>query len=123
MRSANRFTGERHAVARTGVVILSLISLLTSYWGVTGKAQISGPAKNQGPAAIRIMPPDGSAFLVEQRFDIRAEAPAGVESPLRVSLDGRDISDWNNRNRMTGSSITPPSPTITKASAFLSRDW
>lgn len=125
MRSTNRFTGERRSVARTGIITLALISFLTSCWGVTGKAQIPGPAKKQRPAlpSIRIMPPDASAFLVEQRFDIRVEAPAGVDSPLHVSLDGRDISDWNNRNHMTGSSITPPSPTITKASAFLSRDW
>ncbi len=69
------------------------------------------------------MPPDGSAFLVEQRFDIRVEAPPGVRGPLHVSLDGRDISEWNNRSKLTGAPILPPSPTITNAPAFLSRDW
>ena len=70
------------------------------------------------------MPPDGSAFLVEQRFDIRAEAPPGVAGPLHVSLDGRDISEWNNRSHLTGGPIVPrPSPTMTGARAFLSRDW
>jgi alkaline phosphatase len=73
---------------------------------------------------MRIMPPDGSAFLIEQRFDIRAEAPPGVSGPLQVSLDGRDISEWNNRSHLTGDPIVPrPSPTITNAPAFLSRDW
>jgi alkaline phosphatase len=69
------------------------------------------------------MPPDGSAFLVEQRFDIRVEAPPGVSGPLHVSLDRRDISEWNNRSRLTGAPILPTSPTITNAPAFLSRDW
>lgn len=70
------------------------------------------------------MPPDGAAFLIGQRFDIRVEAPPGIRGPLHVSLDGRDISDWNNRSHLTGRAILqPPSPALTGASFFLSRDW
>jgi alkaline phosphatase len=70
------------------------------------------------------MPPDGSTFLIDQRFDIRAEAPPGVSGSLHVSLDGRDIGEWNNRSHLTGGPIVPrPSPTMTNAPTFLSRDW
>ncbi|MEP6718957.1 MAG: alkaline phosphatase [bacterium] len=114
------------SVVPHGIVALSLIALVTTLSGVASQGQITQPATNQRTfiPSIRIMPADGSAFLVEQRFDIRVEAPAGITSPLRVSLDGRDISDWNNRSQLTGRPIiSPPSPTITKAPAFLSRDW
>ena len=69
------------------------------------------------------MPPNGSAFLIDQRFDIRVEAPAGVTSPLQVSIDGRDITEWNNRSYLTKAAASRTSPTITGASAFISRDW
>lgn len=74
--------------------------------------------------AMRLMPPDGAAFLTEQRFDIRAEALAGAIGSLRVWLDGHDISDWNNRSRLTGGpSDHPPSAPINGGATFLSRQW
>ena len=126
MRTTNiRFSMLMKSATRYGVVTVSLIALLTNYWGTASHGQVTKLPSNQSASLpfIRIMPADGAAFLVEQRFDIRVEAPAGVSSPLHVLLDGRDISDWNNRNHLTGGSITPPSATITKAPAFLSRDW
>lgn len=112
---------------RFGIVTLSLVALLTNYWAVASLGQGSVPSRNESaasPAAPRIMPPDGSVFLVDQRFDIRAEAPPGADGALHVSLDGRDISEWNNRSHLTGGRIVPPaSPTITGAPFFLSRDW
>ncbi|MGI8897520.1 MAG: hypothetical protein ACR2IB_03900 [Pyrinomonadaceae bacterium] len=51
--------------------------------------------------SVRIMPPDASAFLVGQRFDIRVEGPPDLSGPLGISLDGRDISEWN-RSRLKG---------------------
>ena len=69
------------------------------------------------------MPPDGSAFLVEQRFDIRAEAPPGASGPLHLSLDGRDITEWNNRSHLTKQIVSDPSPAQGGAPVFLSRDW
>jgi alkaline phosphatase len=127
MRSKKvHFTARCRPVMRSGIVTLSLIALLTNCWGTASQGQVSEPANNQRASlpSIRIMPADESAFLVEQRFDIRVEAPAGISGPLHVSLDGRDISDWNNRSHLTGRPIiSQPSPTITKAPAFLSRDW
>ncbi|MBA3804804.1 MAG: alkaline phosphatase [Acidobacteria bacterium] len=92
------------------------------------RGQVAQPAANNRavaiPPSVRIMPPDGSAFLVGQRFDIRAEAPPNSGGPLRISLDGRDISEWNNRSHLTGQPINhPPSPALSGAPAFLSRDW
>ncbi|MCA1601472.1 MAG: alkaline phosphatase, partial [Acidobacteria bacterium] len=73
---------------------------------------------------VRIMPPDNSSFLVGQRFDIRVEAPAASGGSLRVSLDGRDISDWNNRSHLNGRQLDPrPSQGPNGAAVFLSRDW
>lgn len=120
-----RFTAQSNLISAS-IATLSLIALLANGWVTVSRAQISEAPGDQRPAiaAIRIMPPDGSAFLVDQRFDIRVEAPAGIRSPLRVSLDGRDISEGNNRSHLTRQPIVfPPSPTITGASAFLSRDW
>ena len=112
----------KKSTVRSSIVTLSLVALLTNPWGTVSRGQGSEP-KPSIPS-VRIMPPDGSAFLVEQRFDIRAEAPPGVSGSLHVSLDGRDISEWNNRSHLTGAPILPrPFPTITNASAFLSRDW
>jgi alkaline phosphatase len=112
---------------RSSIVTLSLVALLTNCWGTVSKAQVSEPGRNETTPslpAVRIMPPDGSTFLIDQRFDIRAEAPPGVGGALHISLDGRDISDWNNRSHLTGRPIiSQPSPTITKAPVFLSRDW
>lgn len=87
------------------------------------------PASNAAPppkaaGRVRVMPPDGATFLVDQRFDLRAEAPAGNANRLRVTLDGRDISNWNGRNRLTGGAIDrAPAPTIGGGAAFISRDW
>ncbi len=128
MRTTNiRSSTRSKSIVRSGIVTLSIVALVTNCSRVASKEQVPEGTRNQGAAslpAIRIMPPDGSAFLVEQRFDIRVEAPAGVRGPLHVSLDGRDISDWNNRSHLTGGPIVVrSSPTITNASAFLSRDW
>ena len=94
MRTTNiRFSLLRKSTMRSSIVIVSLIGLLTSCWGATPQGPAPVPANNQraSVASMRIMPADGAAFLVEQRFDIRVEAPAGVSGPLHVSLDGRDI--------------------------------
>src|SRR6266542_1412784 len=126
MKSTNfRFTARCQSIVHYGIVTLSLIALLTNCWRAASEGQVPASPNNQRTSlpSIRIMPPDGSAFLVEQRFDIRVEAPPGVRGPLHVSLDGRDISEWNNRSKLTGAPILPPSPTITNAPAFLSRDW
>jgi alkaline phosphatase len=72
----------------------------------------------------RIMPADGSSFLVGQRFDIRVEGPAGAKAALRVTLDGRDIGEWNNRNHLTGSTIDHgPAPPLQNGEVFFSRQW
>ena len=128
MRSSSSLFNIRFkATVRFGLVILQLVAVLTNYWELGSTSQ-SSAAPNQQPAPvvapIRIMPANNSAFLIEQRFDIRVEAPAGVGGPLRVSLDGRDITEWNNRSQLTRAAITSrPSPTLTGAPAFLSRDW
>jgi len=104
---------------------LSLLALLANLC-VTSWGQSVRPATNQRAAtqlSIRIMPPDGSAFLVEQRFDIRAEAPPGASGPLHLSLDGRDITEWNNRSHLTKQIVSDPSPALGGAPVFLSRDW
>ncbi len=73
---------------------------------------------------MRIMPADGSSFLVGQRFDIRVEGPAGANGPLRVRLDGRDIGEWNNRNHLTGNAIDhQPAPPFQGGAVFISRQW
>jgi len=72
----------------------------------------------------RIMPPDGAVFIVDQRFDIRVEAPPGAKGALRVTLDGQDISQWNNRNHLTGRDLErTPLPPLNGSIAFLSRAW
>ena len=123
----NLFNAGFNSKVRLSLVILQLVGVLTNSWGLGQRGQVFG-ATDQRPAPaiapIRIMPANNAAFLVDQRFDIRVEAPAGVRSPLRVSLDGRDITEWNNRSHLTRSAIpSRPSPTLTGASAFLSRDW
>ena len=128
MKTTNiRLSMPGKSTVRWSIVTLSLVALLTNYWGIVSKGQVSEIKRNEtAPSlpAVRIMPPDGSAFLTDQRFDIRAEAPPGVSGQLQVSLDGRDISEWNNRSHLTGGPIVPrPSPTLSKAPAFLSRDW
>lgn len=115
------------STVRWSIVILQLIAVVTNCWGLGQRADASG-APNRRPALaiapIRIMPANNATFLVEQRFDIRVEAPAGIRGSLRVSLDGRDITEWNNRSQLTGAAIpSSPSPTLTGAPAFLSRDW
>ncbi|MFN2453367.1 MAG: alkaline phosphatase [Pyrinomonadaceae bacterium] len=83
------------------------------------------PKSSAESAALpRIMPPDGAMFLADQRFDIRAEAPPDATGTLRVALDGRDISEWNNRSHLTGKAIdhTPASP-LNGGASFLSREW
>lgn len=117
------FHASFNSKVRLSLVILQLLAVLTNCWGLGQRGQVSG-AQNQRLAPVRIMPANNSAFLVDQRFDIRVEAPAGVRGPLRVSLDGRDITEWNNRSHLTRAALSSrPSPTLTGASAFLSRDW
>jgi alkaline phosphatase len=127
MRSTNIFFNARlMSTVRFGLIILPLLYLLTNGWGFMLKSDAStasSPQRIASPATIRIMPANGSAFLVDQRFDIRVEAPPGVTSPLLVALDGRDITEWNNRSYLTKAAIPPPSPALTKAAAFLSREW
>src|SRR4029453_4060279 len=128
MKSTNSlFHAWFNSKVRWSLVIFQLAAVLTNCWGLGQRGQVSGaPNQRTAPpvAPIRSMPANNSAFLVDQRFDIRVEAPAGVSSPLRVSLDGRDITEWNNRSHLTRAAILfRPSPTLTGASAFLSRDW
>lgn len=127
MRSTNSlFNAWFKSTVRLSLIILQLVALITNCWGL-GSRSVSGAPNQQRAhvvAAIRIMPANMSAFLVGQRFDIRVEAPAGVRAPLRVSLDGRDITEWNDRSHLTRAAIpSRPSPTLTGAPAFLSRDW
>lgn len=78
----------------------------------------------ESAASPRIMPPDGAMFLVDQRFDIRAEAPPDATGTLRVTLDGRDISQWNNRSHLTGNGIDhTAAPPLNGGTAFLSHAW
>jgi alkaline phosphatase len=120
-----RFSTLWKSAARSCMASLSLLALLANLC-VTSWGQSVRPAMNQraaGQRSIRIMPPDGSAFLVEQQFDIRAEAPPGASGPLRLSLDGRDITEWNNRSHLGGQVVSDPSPALDSAPVFLSRDW
>jgi alkaline phosphatase len=110
------------SIVRSSFITLALLASVANYWEAASRGQ--APATNQrtAPPSVRIMPPDGSAFLVDQRFDIRAEAPPGASGPMHISLDGRDISEWNNRSHLSGEQIDP-SPAMSGAAAFLSRDW
>lgn len=75
-------------------------------------------------ATVRVMPPDAAAFLADQRFDIRAEAPAGATGAVRVALDGQDITGWNGRSRLTSRAIDrPPAAPLAGGLVFISRDW
>lgn len=122
-----RFSTRGGSVAQNGIVTLCLVALLSNGCGVVTSAQSSEPTGDRHASslpAVRIMPPEGSTFLVGQRFDIRVEAPPGLGGPIRVLLDGQDISESNDRSRLTGGEIVPRSiPTMTGAPAFLSRDW
>jgi alkaline phosphatase len=91
-------------------------------------ALLGGPltlfAAPQAKGRVRIMPPDAATFLVDQRFDLRAEAPPGNKNRLRVLLDGRDISEWDGRSKLTGGPIDrAPAPALAGGAAFISRDW
>jgi alkaline phosphatase len=112
----------RSLIARRFIGILSLFAVLVNSAGMTSQAQT--PRRAPISSVVRIMPPDGSAFLINQRFDIRAEAPLGSSGPIHIALDGRDISDWNNRNRLTGDQLKDDSyQPQNGAATFLSRDW
>ena len=96
------------------IVVLAVITLLANSL-VMSRAQAPQVALSQANASaqlsVRIMPPDGSAFLVGQRFDIRVEGPPNASGAIKISLDGNDISDWNNRSHLTGSQLDhSPSP-------------
>ncbi len=118
----NRIT--RRLIALPFVVALLVNSYsLARIQGQTAQTTLPG---NSGlsESAPRIMPPDGAMFVVDQRFDIRAEAPPAATGALRVTLDGQDISQWNNRDHLTGKDLeqTPASP-LSGSVAFLSRAW
>jgi len=128
MTTKIRFSARCRSRLRSSIVGLSLMALLTSSLAVTSRGQAALPATNQSDAAVqlsvRIMPPDGSAFLVGQRFDIRVEGPPNLSGPVSISLDGRDISKWNNRSHLTGRQLDHPSSRARNvAPAFLSREW
>ncbi|CAN5676272.1 alkaline phosphatase [soil metagenome] len=128
MTTTIRLSARCKSLLRSSIVGLSLMALLTNSLGVTSLGQAALPATNQADAStqvsVRIMPADGSTFLVGQRFDIRVEGPPNLSGPLHVSLDGRDISEWNHRSHLTGNKLDHPSPpTLNGAPAFLSRDW
>ncbi|MBA2526840.1 MAG: hypothetical protein H0V18_13815 [Pyrinomonadaceae bacterium] len=99
------FSARCRLLLRSSIVALSLVTLLIKSSGATSLGEVVLAATNQGDAAaqlaVRIMPPDGSAFLVGQRFDIHVEGPPDLSSPLNISLNGRDISEWN-RSRLKG---------------------
>ncbi|MGI9165876.1 MAG: alkaline phosphatase [Pyrinomonadaceae bacterium] len=123
-----RLSPQFKSTVRSCIVRISLMALLTNSLGVITRGHAARPPTNQNTPVsqptVRIMPPDGSAFLVEQRFDIRVEAPPGLSGPLHVSLDGRDISEWNNRGHLTGKQLDHfPSQALNDSAAFLSRDW
>ncbi len=96
---------------------------VASIQGQTAQTALPGNSA-LSESSPRIMPPDGAMFIVDQRFDIRAEAPPDAHGALRVTLDGQDISQWNNRNHLTSKGLeqTPPPP-LNGSVAFLSRAW
>ncbi len=119
-------TTQRGMLARSiAAILINAISLVTFSLSAPRLANSKNlqTASEKGKPT-RIMPADGSSFLVEQRFDIRVEGPASANGPLRVTLDGRDIGEWNNRNHITGNIIDhqPGSP-LPGGPVFLSRQW
>lgn len=124
---------ERRSYAFSCALILVLsaspASLLAAglYGAHAGLVEAPGLRSSQTGNArspVRLIPPDGAMFIVDQRFDIRAEAPAGLTATLRVSLDGRDITEWNGRSRLTGKAATNPLlPPLNGGAVFVSRDW
>ncbi len=109
--------------------MLFFVSLLINSYPVAKiqgqTAQTAVPGNSAlSESSPRIMPPDGAMFIVDQRFDIRVEAPSNAKGALRVTLDGQDISQWNNRNHLTGRGIDhTPLPPLSGSVAFLSRAW
>lgn len=55
------------------------------------------PTAVRAQTRLRVMPPPGATFAVDQRFDLRVEATGSSEAPrgLVVTLDGRDITTTN----------------------------
>lgn len=103
------------------LMLIALIAYPFSSFAKTSLRQATSPAQNN---RVRLMPPDAAMFLVDQRFDIRAEAPDGNAKPLHVFLDGTEISQWNGKNRLTGGPIDrAPANALGNGSAFISRDW
>lgn len=104
----------------SSLVLTALLLQPASVWAST----LPRTAAETAVRRVRLMPPDGATFLVDQRFDIRAEAPAGNPNRPRVLLDGRDISEWHGRSRLTRRPIDrPPAPPLNQGAAFISRDW
>jgi len=76
---------------------------------------------------IRIMPPGDAVFAAGQRFDIRVEAASETGGPprgLRVSVNGRDITD-RNVLADAGATALPDetSPGRRRSTDFLVRDF
>lgn len=76
---------------------LSVLRLILS--ALTALCLQFSVARAQAKAEIRIMPPEKAKFLVGQLFDLRVEATslAGETppAPLRVTINGRDVSAQN----------------------------
>jgi alkaline phosphatase len=105
--------------------LIGAVLLTTCFAAFPGSEELkTSPGQGAVANLMRIMPADGSSFLVGQRFDIRIEGPTGAKGPLRVTLDGRDIGEWNNRNHLTANTIdhqpAPPSP---GGAVFIARQW
>ncbi|HVG21604.1 MAG TPA: alkaline phosphatase, partial [Blastocatellia bacterium] len=124
---SQRRAPRRSAILSCAMIVALLATFANSFSALAaGRAARSGASPGAGAAtpAVRLIPPDGTMFLTDQRFDIRAEAPAGMSGPLVVRLDGRDITEWNNRSRLTGKDANrPASPPLNGGPAFISRDW
>ncbi|HEY3284502.1 MAG TPA: alkaline phosphatase [Armatimonadota bacterium] len=77
---------------------------------------------SQASPSIKITPPDGARFAVDQRFDLRIEAKAasGSLKSLRLSLDSKPIPatlDANGSVTLRGLSSTVAGPHVITASA------
>jgi alkaline phosphatase len=111
------------SLAHLSITFLIALSLVAQGFAAT-ESRTSGQSSKEPQRKLRIMPADASAFLVDQRFDIRVEAPSEAAGQLRVLLDGKDVSEWGGRDHLTGKAIDhPPEPPLIGRSVFMSRNW